>query len=134
MYNADTIRTYQWKIKNQTPHCEIEHDKVHELFEKRWKSGDPINEGLADSMSKLSESMNNLMKEKQLNELNNPIKLKEELRTRGNLSAHGIDRIIHLLIKLERENPAKLFIELMKVVLNRRFCPQEWENAILILL
>jgi hypothetical protein len=60
--------------------------------------------------------------------------MKEVLRTKGNLSALGLDGITNQPIKLEREKGAKMLIEPMKMILNAGFCPTEWKNARTILL
>ncbi len=61
-------------------------------------------------------------------------KIKELLRTRGNLSAPGLDEIANSLLKLEREKGAKMLVESMKMIINTGFCPAEWKNARTILL
>jgi hypothetical protein len=60
--------------------------------------------------------------------------MKELLRTRGNLSAPGLDRITNPLLKLEREKGAKMLVELMKMIINTGFYPGEWKNPRTILL
>jgi hypothetical protein len=61
-------------------------------------------------------------------------KMKELLRTRGNLSVPGLDGITNPLLKLEREKCAKMLVELMKMITKTGFCPAEWESARTILI
>jgi hypothetical protein len=56
-------------------------------------------------------------------------KMKEILRTRGNLSAPGLDGITNPLLKPERVKCAKMLVELMKMITKTGFCPAEWKNA-----
>jgi hypothetical protein len=61
-------------------------------------------------------------------------KMKEVIRTRGNMSAPGLDGITNPLLKLERVKSAKMMIELMKIITKTGFCPAEWKNARTVLL
>jgi hypothetical protein len=56
-------------------------------------------------------------------------KMKELLRTRGNLSASDLDGITNSLLTYEREKGAKILVELMKMIKNTGFCPGEWKNT-----
>jgi hypothetical protein len=83
---------------------------------------------------KVKETINDERKKKIMDDLVDFTKMKELLRTRGNLSAPGLDGITNLLLALEREKGAKMLVELMKIITNTRFYPGEWENARTILL
>jgi hypothetical protein len=61
-------------------------------------------------------------------------KMKEVIRTRGNMSAPGLDGITNPLLKLERVKCAKIMVELMKIITKTGFCPAEWKNARTILI
>jgi hypothetical protein len=55
--------------------------------------------------------------------------MKLTLRTRGNISAPGLDCITNAILKIERNSAAKTMIEVMKVLLNSGYCPSEWRGA-----
>jgi hypothetical protein len=98
------------------------------------KAGEPTKKELVESKYKLPRTIDESRKEKIIEDLKDIIKMKEVLRTRGNLSAPDLDGITIQLIKLERENGAKMLIELIKMALNTEFCPAEWENERIVLL
>jgi hypothetical protein len=134
MYSTDQAKTTRLFTKDQTPQCEVEHDLIKKFFNDRWKSGEPIDKNQANTLYKLEETIDEDRKEKIMEDLVNFTKMKELLRTRGNLSAPGLDGITNPLLKLEREKGAKMLIELMKMVTKTGFCPAEWKNARKILL
>jgi hypothetical protein len=82
----------------------------------------------------MKETTNEEMKKKIMEDLIDLKKMKELLRTRGNLSVPGLDGITNPLLKLEREKGAKMLVELMKIVISTGFCPAKWKNARAILL
>jgi hypothetical protein len=61
-------------------------------------------------------------------------KMKVTLRTRGNLSAPGLDGVTNPILKIERNSTANTMIEVMKVLLNSGYCPSEWKGARTILI
>jgi hypothetical protein len=134
MYCTDAKKTTQLLTKDQTPKCDVEHDQLKNFFDDRWKTGEPINRDLADIIYKMKDTINDEMKKEKMGDLVDLTKMKEILRTRGNLSVPGFGGITNPLLKLEREKGAKMLIELMKMVTNRGFCPAEWKNSRTVLL
>jgi hypothetical protein len=53
MYSADPRKTMQLQTKEQTPQCEVEHEKLKNFFDDRWKTGESINKELAETKYKL---------------------------------------------------------------------------------
>jgi gas vesicle protein len=98
MYNTDAKKTMQLLTKDQTPQCEIDHGQLKEFFDDRWKTGEPMNRNLAESIYKMKETINDEMK-KIMDDLIDFTKMKELLRTRGNLSAPELDGITNPLLK-----------------------------------
>jgi hypothetical protein len=123
MYAIDQKKTVSILSKDQTPQCEIEHELIKDFFDDRWKKGEPIDRNLADSLYKLGETIDEERKGKILEDLLDYNKVKEILRTRGNLSALGLDGITNPLLKLERDKGAKMLEELMKMITKTGFCP-----------
>jgi hypothetical protein len=107
MYSTITKKRIQLLTKDQTPQYDIENDQLKTFFNDRWKTGEPINRNLADTIYKMKETINEEMKKKILDDLIGFTKMKEFLRTRGNLQAPGSDGITNSLLKLEREKGAK---------------------------
>jgi hypothetical protein len=134
MYATDQKKTVSLLTKDQTPQCDIEHGAIREFFNDRWKKGEPIDENLANTIYKLEETIDEERKGKIMEDLTDVKKMKEILRTRGNLSAPGLDGITNPLLKLEREKCAKMLVELMKMITKTGFCPSEWKNARTILI
>jgi hypothetical protein len=58
------------------------------------------------------------MKARYMEDLLGLDKMKLTLRTRGNLSASGLDEIRNPILKIERNSAAKTMIEVMKVLMN----------------
>jgi hypothetical protein len=133
MHNTDQNKTIQLLPKDQTPQREVKNELLKEFFDDRWRAGEPINRNLAESIYKLKETFNEERKKKIMEDLIDFTKMKELLRSRGNLSAPGLDGITNSLLKLEREKGTKMLIELMKMITNTGFCPGEWNNARMIL-
>jgi hypothetical protein len=77
----------------------------------------------------MKETIDEETRKKIMEDLIDFTKMKKLLRTRGNLLAPGLDGITNPLLKLEREKCAKMFVELMKMIINTGFCPEEcvWE-------
>jgi hypothetical protein len=109
MHSTNPKKTMQLQTKEQTPQCEVEHEKIKSFFDDRCKTGDPIKKELEESKYELPRTLDESRK-KIIEDLKDIIKMKENLRTRGNLSASGHDGITISLIKLERENRAKKLI------------------------
>jgi hypothetical protein len=63
------------------------------FFDDRWKTGEPISKDSADTIYKLKETIDDEMKKKIMEDLIDFKKMKELLRSRGNLSAPGLDGI-----------------------------------------
>jgi hypothetical protein len=78
---------------------------------------EPLRDELAQKKFKLSETMNNNIKEDAMKDLLDLIKIKKGLRIRCNLSAPRLDGITNLILKREREKSSIIFIELMKMVM-----------------
>jgi ribosomal protein L17 len=91
MYNTDQKKTIQLLTKDQAPQCEVKDEVIKEFFDDRWKEGEPIDKNLAESIYKLEETLNEEKKKKIMEDLIDFTKMKELLRTRGNLSAPGLD-------------------------------------------
>jgi hypothetical protein len=125
MYNTDQKKTARLLTNDQTLQCEVKHELLKEFFDDRWKAGEPINRFLEESIYKLKETINEERKKKIMENLIDFTKMKELIRTRGNLSAPGLDGIANPLLKLEREKGAKMLIELMKMITNTGFCSGE---------
>jgi 5-methylthioribose kinase len=81
------------------------------FFDDRWKKGDPIDINLAGSIYKMKETINDEMMKKIMEDLIDFTKMKELLRTRGNVLAPELDGITNPLLKLEREKRVKMLIE-----------------------
>jgi hypothetical protein len=103
MYSLDAKKAIQLLTKDQTPQCEVEYEQSKKYFDGIRKTGEPINRNLADTVYKMKETINNEKKKKILDDLIVFIKMKELLRTRGDLSAPGLDGITKPLLKSERE-------------------------------
>jgi hypothetical protein len=58
-------------------------------------------------------------------ELFNLQKMKDLLRTRGNLSAPGMDKLTNPILKLERDSAAEMMVELMRTIINTQQFPEE---------
>jgi uncharacterized protein YjgD (DUF1641 family) len=99
MYNTDQKKAIQLLTKDQMSQCEVEHDLLKKFFDDRWKAGEPIDKNLADSIYKLNETLNEERRKKIMEDLTDFTKMKELLRTRGNLSAPGLDEITNPLLK-----------------------------------
>jgi hypothetical protein len=134
MYSTDAKKTILLLRKDQTPQCEVEHEQLKKFFDDRLKTGEPTNKNLAGTIYKMKETINDEMKKKIMEDLIDFTKMKEFSRTRGNLSAPGLDGVANPLLKLENEKGAKMLIELMKMITNTGFYPEEWKNARTILL
>jgi hypothetical protein len=70
--------------------------------------------------------MNDEMKQKYLDELLNFEKMKFTLRTDDNLSAPDLDEITNSMLKIEMHSTAITMIELTKILINSRYCPNDW--------
>jgi hypothetical protein len=55
--------------------------------------------------------------------------MKEVIRTRGNLSAPGRDRLTNPILKLECESACNLMLASMCTVIDEIFCPEEWKGT-----
>jgi hypothetical protein len=75
----------------------VKHELLKEFFDDRWIKGEPIDRNLAESIYKLKETLNEEKKKKIMEDLIDFTKMKELLRTRGNLSAPGVDGITNPL-------------------------------------
>jgi hypothetical protein len=78
--------------------------------------------------------MDEKMNERIMEDLKSLIKMKESLRTRGNLSASELDGITNSWLKSQREKATRMLTELMKLIITTGFCSREWRNARTILL
>jgi hypothetical protein len=134
MHGTYSKETTKLISKDQTPQCEVEHGLLKSFFNDRWKSGEPIDKNLTNTIYKLEETIDDERKEKIMEDLLDFTKMKELLRTRGNLSAPELDGLTNPILKLEREKGAKMFVELMKMITKTGFCPAEWKNARTILI
>jgi hypothetical protein len=56
MYSTDAKKTIQLLTKDQTHQCNIEHEQLKNFFDDRWKTGEPINRNLADTIYKIKET------------------------------------------------------------------------------
>jgi hypothetical protein len=119
-YGDDPKRVFNWLIRDRTPMSEIDPEILHTFFEDRWKRG----EELTDNFDfKLQNTMSNKMKEKFIDELMNTEKMSTLIRTRGNLSAPGLDELTNPIIKIERKSTTETMIEVMQTLINSGICP-----------
>ena len=65
-------------------------------------------------------------REEFVGELFNLQKIKDLIRTRGNLSASGLDKLTNPIFKLERDSAAEMMVELMKTIIKAQQFPEEW--------
>jgi hypothetical protein len=130
-YADDPKRVYNWLVRDATPMCEIDANVLEEFFNDRWSRGDSIEE---NDNFKLESTLTEEMRSKYIEDLLDLDKMKLTLRTRGNLSAPGLDGITNTILKIKRNSTAKTMIEVMKVLLNSGYCPSEWKCARTILI
>jgi hypothetical protein len=58
------------------------------------------------------------MRDEFVGELFNLQIMKDLIKTRGNLSAPGLDKLTNPIVKLERDSAAEMMAELMKKIIN----------------
>jgi hypothetical protein len=134
LYANDAKRTYGRLIKDMSPQCTIDGEKLHDYFEEKWKKQTDTDEIIAEQLFGLNKTMTEEMTEKLNKHLMDMEKMKELIRTRGNLSAPGLDGLTNPVLKLEREAAARMTINLMETLLNTGICPDDWKGARTILI
>jgi hypothetical protein len=114
-YSDDPKRVFNWLIRDKTPMCEIDPDILHTFFDDRWKKG----EYLADNLDfRLQNTMSESMKKKFIDELLDVDKMNTLIRTRGNISAPGLDGLTNPIIKIERKTTTEAMLEVMQTLVN----------------
>jgi hypothetical protein len=84
-----------------------------------------IDKEAAENLFELTQSINDKMKKKFMNELLDLNKLKEVIITRENLSRPRNDKLTQPIAKIEREISAKMMIAMIEAIFESRVCPQE---------
>jgi hypothetical protein len=124
-------RVFNWLVRDKTSMCEIEPDILHSFFEDRWKKGDDL---IVNRHFELKNTMTDKMMKKFIDELLDSGKMSSLIRTRGNLSAPGLDELTNLIIKIERKVATETMLEVMQTLLNSGICPALWKGARTILI
>jgi hypothetical protein len=130
-YADDPKRVFNWLVRDKTPMWEIDPDTLHTFFEDRWKKGEDL---ILNRDFDLKNTMSDKMKEKFMSELMDSGKMSSLIRTRGNLSAPGLDELTNPIIKIERKIATETMLEVMQTLLNSGMCPALWKRARTILL
>jgi hypothetical protein len=130
-YTYDPKRVFIWLIRDKTPMCEIDPVVLHSFFEDRWKKGEDL---IMNRDFDLKSTMTDKMKEKFMNELMDSGKMSNLIRTRGNLSAPGLNELTNPIIKIERKVATETMLEVMQTLLNSGMCPALWKGARTILI
>jgi hypothetical protein len=134
LYFADAKRTFNWMIKDLTPNCDIESNRLHEHFESKWVKQEGVDKEVAENMLGLEQTIDEKMKEEFMEELYNLKKMKDVIRTRGNLSSPENDFLTNHIIKIERESSARMMVNMMKASIGAGIYPEEWKGARTILI
>jgi hypothetical protein len=117
-YFDDPRRTFNMLVKDSLPQCKIPKDQIYHEFSEKWKD-DFDGRGCSEiEIFELQSSFDLRTREEFVGELFNLQKMKDLIRTRGNLSAPGMDKLINPIVKLERDSAAEMMVELMKTIIN----------------
>jgi hypothetical protein len=130
-YADDPKRVFNWLIRDKTLMCEIEPEFLHTFFENRWKKGYDL---IVNHDFDLKNTMSEKMKKKFIEELLDAGKMSNLIRTRGNLSAPGLDELTNPVIKIERKVATEAMIEVKQTLSKSGICPALWKGARTILI
>jgi hypothetical protein len=121
-------------VKDSLPQYGIPKEQIYHEFSEKWKEDDDWPDNDEIEMFELQPSFDLWMREEFVGEPFNLQKMKNLIRTRGNLSAPGLDNLTNPIVKFERDSAAEMMVELMKTIINTQEFPAEWREARTILL
>jgi hypothetical protein len=64
-----------------------------------------------------------------LKELLNKSKMKEAITKKGNLSAHGVDKLTYPILKYEKDEAAELIAAMMNMMIRTQRCAEAWKEG-----
>jgi hypothetical protein len=133
-YAEDAKRTYNRLIKDASPRCEITPERLYQEFKEKWKGDGSTFDGEDFDVFTLPKTMNEEMKTRFLDDIIDLKKMTAVIRSRGNLSAPGMDYLTNPILKMEKDAAAKMMVAFMKLILKAEKVPDSWKDARTILI
>ncbi|GMO19738.1 MAG: hypothetical protein Ta2E_10790 [Mycoplasmoidaceae bacterium] len=133
-YVEDARRTFNRIIKEASPQYDMELEEVKDHFSEKWKKDTNVAKNEDMELYQLPRAFSKETADDMLKELYNKERMLQLIKSRGNLSAPGLDDLTNPILKLDYENTGQMLIILMKTIFQSGVAPADWNKARTILL